>query len=185
MSDWNSGPTLTLGPISAAQGSPLGGFLAWAQGVSSNFAAGNAVATANPGLAVQAATGSVPNADLISAYQQGMYQMQTYTPFQQFGTTVGNIFGTGVGVIGSTVGIAGGQAAPGVAGGTSQAASGVATVAGAGAVGTISGSLKGALQGIGVGLNSGAAGGATGGQDQTLLYLAGGLVILALFLTLT
>ena len=185
MSDWNSGPTYTLGPISAAQGSPLGGFLAFMSEASRNFAVGNAIETGSPSTAAAWVTGNASQAQLASAYQQGMYLQSTFNPIQSLGTTVGNVFGTGVAAVGGTIGLAGNQAAPGVAGGTSQAASGVGAVAGAGTVGTISGGLKGILSGVGTGIDSGASGGATGGRDTTLLYLAGGLVILALILTLS
>jgi len=185
MADWNSGPTYTLGPISAAQGSPLGGFLAWTQGVSSDFAAGNAVATANPALAVSGILGKAdPNA-LVNAYQQGMLMQNAMTPFQSFGTTLGNVFGTGVGTVGGVVGISGTQAAPGVAGGTSAAGSGIGKVGAAGVVGALSGTLQGALSGIGTGLSSGAAGGATGGVDSTFLYVAGAVALVVLFLVLS
>ena len=128
MSDWNSGPTYSLGPISAAQGSPLGGFLAWTQGISSDFAAGNAVATANPAVAVAGVLGTANSSDLVNAYQQGRIMQASYTPFQSFGSTLGNVFGTGVGTIGGIVGGAGKQASAGVAAGMNQAATGTVSV---------------------------------------------------------
>jgi hypothetical protein len=185
VSDWNSGPTYSLFGINAAEGSPLGGLFSWMQTQSSNFGAGNAVATSNPGLAVQGVLGQAKPNDLIAAYQQGQYMQQMYTPFQAFGTTLGNVFGTGVGTIGGVVGLAGKQAAPGVASGASQAGSGVGTVGVAGIVGGLSGTLKGALSGVGIGLNSGAAGGATGGVDSTFLYVAGAIALVVLFIALT
>lgn len=185
MTDWNSGPTYTLGPFSAAGGSPLGGFLAGIQGLSQQFAAGNAVATGSSSTAVAGVLGTATPAQLTQAYQSGVMLQSSYTPFQSVGSTIGNVFGTGVGTVGGIIGQAGSQAAAGVAGGASAAGAGVGTVASAGALGGLSGTLKGALSGIGVGLNSGAAGGATGGPETTLLYVAGGILLLALFLVLT
>jgi hypothetical protein len=185
MADWNSGPTYTLGPISAAEGSPLGGLLAFASQASSNYARGNAIETGSPATAVAYFTGnpSLTQDQLDSAYQAGIAAQANMSGPANVANAVGNVFGAGVTTIGNAAGVTGKAASAGVSAGTSQATTGAVSVGSSAVTGALSGILPGLSSGVTSSLSGiSAATGTTG--SETMLLVLGGLMLVALLIML-
>jgi hypothetical protein len=191
-----------LGPISAGADSPLGGLFAGlfglnqtASGLASNYATGVNAYINDPSGAYKAFFGTATAADapgLAAAEQKGL----SSNPFVSAGQSLGALLGFGIGAAGTTVGVTGTTASPGIAVGAGAAATGVTSAAAAGVTGAASGILPGLSNGIGAGLanagsgiaaalGGGGPGSGLGGAFSSPFFLiAGGLILILLFFTL-
>jgi hypothetical protein len=174
-----------LGPISAGANSPLGGFFGFIQGLSSNYATGLNAAVNAPAASAHIIGGGNVTASDVAALQAAEQKGLSDNPFVSLGQILGGIAGTGVTAGGTIVGVSGTTASPGIATGASSAVTGITSAASAGVAGGASGLLPGLSSGIGAALgNSGIGTGGAGGFGSTFLLIAGGLILVLLFVTL-
>lgn len=167
----------TLGPISAGADSPLGGLLGFAAGLSNDYSAGLTTYTNNPAVGNAIIEGRQLSPAGVAAAQQAATTPQSSNPFVATGRIFGGLLGAGTDATGTIFRSGGDTAAPGVASGAGGITSGIFNVGGAGLAGGVSGALSGGLSGIGTALGTPGAGG--------FMLIAGGLVLLLLFLLLS
>jgi hypothetical protein len=159
-----------LGPISVGVDSPLGQLFGGLAGLSSNYATGLAAAVNDPRDVQSIFSGKAIDDQQATALAEASAQPLSGNPVTQTGQILGTWFGQGVNIVGSTLGIAGKTATPGVVAGAGNAAGGVASVTTGGVVAGLTGALGGGLSGVSAAL--------AGGGSSFLLI--GGAIILAI-----
>jgi hypothetical protein len=176
----------SLGPISAGADSPLGQLFGFAAGLSANYATGLAAAVNDPAGVQQIQSGQAltpaQTDTLVSASQAPIGSGGVFgtagNPVTQLGTALGTLLGSGVNIIGSTLGLAGKTATPGVVSGVGSAASGASQVTVGGVTSGITGVVSGGLSGVAAALAGGA------GTGSSFLVIGGALLLALLFLYL-
>lgn len=185
----------SLGPISAGANSPLGGFFGFISGLSNNYATGLNAAVLAPTASAHILTGGQVTTSDVTALRTAEATGLSGNPFVQLGQIFGGLTGSGVTAVGTTVGVTGTVASPGIAVGAGSAVTGITSAASAGVTGAASGILPGLSNGIGAGLTNagigikgalqgagGAPGSGLGGAFGNSFFLvAAGLILILVF----